>query len=805
MKLSEAWLREWVNPPVDTAALAEQLTMAGLEVDAVEAAAPPFQGVVVAEILATEPHPNADRLRVCSVSLGQGAPLTIVCGATNARPGLRVPLAQVGAELPGMQIKLAPVRGIESSGMLCSAKELGLADTSDGLYELPDDAPLGKDLRDYLLLDDAVLTLELTPNRGDCLSIQGLAREVAVLNRLPMNGPGIPAVPAQSQEQRAVVIKDPAACRRYVGRVVTGIDAMARTPQWMRERLRRSGLRSIHPVVDITNYVLLELGQPMHAFDLAKLQGGIEVRRATADEPLALLDGQTVKLHDSTLVIADGSGPIAMAGVMGGLPTAVTPDTCDIFFESACFTPKAVAGQGRRYKIHTDSLHRFERGVDPELQLKAIERATRLLIDIAGGTAGPVTDVRAKEGPAQAPIPLRHAQLTRLLGAELPAQEVEAILATLGLEVKTSGTGTWQVQAPSYRYDLSIEVDLIEEVARVYGYSRLPLRPQQVTLPAVAETESRVPEMRIREALVHRGYQEAITYSFVDPQLQDLLTPGQDAVPLDNPISAQMAVMRTTLWSGLLPAWAYSVQRQQPRVRLFELGMRFEKDPTAPNGIRQQTMIAGLVSGAIWPLQWGGSAKRLVDFYDLKADVEVILGLGGRAAEYRIEAPAAGQHHPALHPGQCARVVRITDGRAIGWLGQFSPALAPQMRSLDVGERLPLAFELDAEEVRQARVPLARAISEFPFTRRDLALVVAESVTAAAVLSCAREANIALLQDVVIFDVYRGQGLQSGFKSVALGLIFQDYSRTLTDTEVDRSIAQLQNRLEKALGATVRG
>jgi phenylalanyl-tRNA synthetase beta chain len=805
MKLSEAWLREWVNPKLDTAALAEQLTMAGLEVDAVESAAPPFHGVVVAEILAVEPHPNADRLRVCSVSLGQGAPLTIVCGAANARAGLRVPLAQVGAELPGMQIKQAPVRGIESSGMLCSAKELGLADTSDGLYELPADAPLGKDLREYLLLDDAVLTLELTPNRGDCLSIQGLAREVAVLNRLPLHGPDISAVPTQSQEQRAVVINDSAACQRYVGRVVTGINTQAHTPQWMRERLRRSGLRCIHPVVDVTNYVLLELGQPMHAFDLAKLQGGVEVRRASKDESLVLLDGQTVALHDSTLVIADDTGPIAMAGVMGGLPTAVTTDSCDIFFESACFTPKAVAGQGRRYKIHTDSLHRFERGVDPELQLKAIERATRLLVEIAGGTPGPITDVRTIATQPPAPIQLRHSRLTRLLGAELPPREVEAILTALGLEVKTTDAGTWQVQAPSYRYDLAIEVDLIEEVARVYGYSKLPLRPQQISLPAVMETETRLPEMRIREALVHRGYQEVITYSFVDSQLQAQLTPGQDAVPLDNPISAQMAVMRTTLWSGLLPAWAYSVQRQQSRVRLFELGMRFEKDPSAPNGIRQQNMIAGLVSGSVWPLQWDVNAKRLVDFYDLKADVEEILGLGGRAGEYRIEAPAADQHHPALHPGQSGRIARIADGATVGWLGQLNPVLALQIRALDMGEKLPLVFELEAEEVRLARVPSVQPVSEFPFIRRDLALVVAESVPAAELLVCVSEANTPLLQDVFIFDVYRGQGLQSGFKSVALGLIFQDYSRTLTDTEVDQSIAQLQNRLEKVLGATVRG
>ena len=795
MKLSEAWLREWVNPAVDAVKLAEQLTMAGLEVDSVEPAALAFKGVVVARILSAEKHPNADRLRVCSVEAGQKAPLSIVCGAANARAGLYAPLALVGAELPGgLKIELAPVRGVESSGMLCSPKELGLADAADGLLELPDDAPVGQDLRAYLQLDEAVLTLELTPNRGDCLSVLGLAREIAVLNNLQVTEPKQAPVAAVTSERRSVRVQDAGTCPRYVGRVVSGINPRAVTPLWMRERLRRCGLRSIHPVVDITNYVLLELGQPMHAFDLARLKGDIQVRQACSGEKLALLDEQTVVLHESTLVIADDSGPVAMAGVMGGLPTAVGDDTTDIFFESACFAPKAVAGQGRRYKIHTDSLHRFERGVDPALQARAVERATQLLLEIAGGKPGPVVDVRA-EVTKPAPVPLRHARLTRLLGAEIPAAEIERILRALDMKVTASGPDEWQVAPPSWRYDIAIEADLIEEIARIHGYARLPLRPQQVSLPAVAETETRVSEGRIRECLIQRGYQEAVTYSFVDPQLQAQLDPGTKAIDLDNPIASQMAQMRTTLWSSLLPVWLYNVQRHQDRVRLFELGMRFIRDPGMRDGIRQEPMLAGLIGGLARPEQWAMPA-RAADFYDLKADVESVLRLGGLFGDYHFE-PAS---HPALHPGQAARVVR--EGVVVGWLGRLHPGLA---KALEVKEVLPLVFELNLGSLNAGRLPVAMPISEYPFIRRDLALVVPELVSAADVLGCIRDAGESLLADVLIFDVYRGQGLQSGFKSVALGLIFQDYSRTLIDTEVDQSTARLQDRLNKVLGATVRG
>lgn len=794
MKLSESWLREWVNPPLDATALAAQLTMAGLEVDEIVTAAPDFTGVIVAKIIDIKPHPNADRLRVCTVDVGQGAILNVVCGAANARAGLVVALAQPGAELPwGVKITQAAVRGVESNGMLCSAKELGLADSSEGLLELPADLPLGNDFRQALKLDDRLLVMELTPNRGDCLSVRGLAREIAALNRLALRNVEIKSVAAQSARTLTVQIDDAAACPRYIGRIVSGINPQAVTPMWMRERLRRCGFRSIHPVVDITNYVLLELGQPMHAFDLAELKGAVHVRRARKGESLALLDGQVVELDPSTLLIADAAGPLAMAGVMGGLYSAVTEKTTDIFFESACFAPKAVAGQGRRYKLHTDSLHRFERGVDPELQRLAIERATQLLLDIAGGVPGPLSEVVGAEKTA-APVRLRHARLAKLLGAAVAPDEVSRILRDLGMQIEARGD-EWQVTPPSYRYDIAIEADLIEEVARIYGYARLPLNPKAVSLPAIAETETRVAESRLRDVFVNRGYQEAVTYSFVDPVLQARLEPQQAAIDLDNPIAAQLAQMRTTLWSGLLPAWAYNVQRQQARVRFFELGMRFVRDVSAPNGIRQEPMLAGLVSGPARPEQWALPA-RAVDFYDLKGDVEAVLRLGGSFSRFSFEAAV----HPALHPAQAAQV--SWDGQPIGWLGRLHPGLAG---IIDVKEALPLVFELQLAPLRQAHIPFSKAPSEFPFVRRDLALLVPESVSGSELRRCVQEAGEAALQDVLIFDVYRGRGLQSGFKSVALGLIFQDYSRTLTDIDVAQSIARLQSRLEKALGASIRG
>jgi phenylalanyl-tRNA synthetase beta chain len=578
MKFSEKWLREWVNPAVTTQALADQLTMAGLEVDAIEPVAGAFDNVVVGEIVAAERHPDADKLQVCRVNVGSGEPLQIVCGAANARVGIRVPAALIGATLPGdFKIKQAKLRGVESSGMLCSAKELGLAEASEGLLELAPDAPIGRSIRDYLELDDVAIELGLTPNRADCLSVAGIAREVATLYRCDVKGPAMEPVASAITDTFPVHLDAPADCPRYVGRLVRGIDIKAATPLWMKERLRRSGIRSLGPVVDVTNYILLELGQPMHAFDLAKLNGAIRVRRARTGEALKLLNGSEVKLDPEVLVIDDEKEALAFAGVMGGESSAVSDATRDIFLESAFFAPLTVAGKARKYGLHTDSSHRFERGVSSELQRTAMERATALLCEIAGGKPGPIVEVVAQESlPARKPITLRHPRIGRVLGTEIPEQEVTEILSRLGMSPAKAGEG-WQVTPPPYRFDIEIEEDLIEEVARVYGYNRLNTSLPQGALKMNPCPEARTSVARLLEVLVERGYREAITFSFVEPKLQSLLDPEESPIPLANPISAELSVMRTSLWPSLAQVLQHNIRRQQPRVRLFETGLRFRR------------------------------------------------------------------------------------------------------------------------------------------------------------------------------------------------------------------------------------
>ncbi|MGB1580102.1 MAG: phenylalanine--tRNA ligase subunit beta [Nevskiales bacterium] len=783
MKFSEQWLREWVNPDLDTQALCEQLSMAGLEVDDLTAAAPAFQQVVVAEVLAVEAHPDADKLRVCKVNDGSAESLQIVCGAANVAVGMRVPLARIGAVLPnGMKIKPAKLRGMESSGMLCSAVELGLAEQADGLMPLPADAPVGKDIRDYLQLDDHIIEIDLTPNRGDCLSILGVAREVAALNDMSVQQPKPSNIDVAHDEQRDVQITADDACSRYAGRLIQGVNATAATPQWMVERLRRSGIRSKHPVVDVTNYVLLELGQPMHAFDNGLLDGAINVRWATQGEAVKALTGESLDLSELDLVIADNSGPVALAGVVGGETTAVTAATQNVFLESACFMPKAMAGTARRHKLHTDSSHRFERGVDPAGQERAIERATQLIIDICGGQAGPIVQ----------PVTLRLARAQRLLGFDLTAEQLESTLKALGMQLAQGAEGVWQVSAPSYRYDIAIEADLIEEIVRIIGYDNLPARSQQVVLPAVEQTERRLNVNRLREAMIQRDYHEAITYSFVDPDQQAALMPESQAIDLDNPIARQLAQMRTTLWASLLPALLHNQQRQQERVRLFEVGLRFNRDQQA--GISQQPQLAGLVSGPRSQEQWGEQAAR-ADFYDVKADIEALLALGGVNAP--VEFIAA--EHPALHPGQTARIER--GGKLIGWLGVLHPRLLPVY---DLNHS-PILFELDLASLLEAEVPVFSLPSEYPAMRRDLALLVREEVSAAELLNTVRDADEPLLADVQLFDVYRGEGLPSGCKSVALSLNFQDKSRTLNELEVEGAVKRLESRLNELLDATIRG
>lgn len=788
MRISEHWLSEWVTLPAGTRELAHRLTMAGLEVDAVETAAPAFDQVVVGEITECGPHPDAERLKVCTVVDGTDTPKTVVCGAPNAAVGLRAPFARVGARLPeGVKIKATRLRGVKSHGMLCAARELGLSEESAGLMPLPADAPVGEDLREWLDLDDAVIEVELTPNRSDCLSMAGVAREVGVLTGAAVTPPAAPSVAPTMDETLDVALEQPDDCPRYCGRVIRGIDPKAPTPMWLTERLRRAGIRPLSLTVDVTNYLMLELGQPMHAFDRHRIAGGIRVRRAGAGESLTLLNGEDVTLNAGTLVIADHERPIAMAGVMGGQPTAVDTNTTDLFLEAAFFAPGAIAGRAREYGLHTDSSHRFERGVDPARCREAIERATALIIALAGGQAGPVTEAAdAAHQPQRPAIALRPERVNALLGTAIAESTMAETLTRLGMPPQAGEhAGVWSVRAPSWRFDIAREVDLIEEIARVYGYDRLPTR--RTAMPAVipAQTESRVVLSRLRSLLVDRGYHEAITYSFVPAALQSRLDPDHEALALANPLSSDMGVMRSSLWPGLIRAVLHNRNRQMPRVRLFEAGLRFRG---ALESLEQTPVVAGVVTGAAHPPHWSESG-RPVDFFDIKGDVEALLALAGPDRRWHFESAP----HPALHPGQSARV--HLDGRAIGWVGALHPE---QARGLDIDTRVYL-FELEQRAFEDRGLPAFEALSRYPAIRRDLAIVVDESISADAVRDVIQRAAGAVLESVALFDVYRGKGVSEGCKSLAMGLILQDKTRTLTDNEVDG----VQRAVVDALGETL--
>ncbi len=790
MKFSEAWLREWVNPPVDTEELADQLSMAGLEVDSVEPVAGEFEGVVVGAVLACERHPNADKLNRCSVDAGQGEPLQIVCGAPNVAAGMKVPVALVGARLGEFKIKKAKLRGVESQGMICSAAELGMAESSDGILPLPADAPVGEDLRLYLQLDDNAIDVDLTPDRGDCLGIMGIAREVGVINRCPVTPPAMEPVAAVHDQLFPVEVAAPEACPRYSCRVVRGIDPAAETPLWMQERLRRSGLRPIHPVVDVTNYVMLELGQPMHGFDLRQLEGGIQVRMARAGEPLRMLDGSDLELRDDTLVIADAAKPVAIAGIMGGEHSGVADDTTDVLLECAFFAPTAIIGKARSYGLHTDSSHRYERGVDPLLQGRAMERATRLLLEIAGGEPGPVNEVVAEAHIPQRPeILLRRQRVERLLGIAIDDDTIVDILTRLEMRV-VPAEGGWRVTAPSCRFDIGIEVDLIEEIGRIYGYTRIPTHRGSTATVMRAEPETAFSLDRAKGLLVDRDYQEAITYSFISRELHDLMDPAHGTVELANPISADMSVMRTSLWPGLLQAMKHNEARQQGRIRLFESGLRFINQG---DEIKQENMLAAVIGGSVEPEQWGAPA-RTADFFDLKGDLEALLALTGEPAAFHF-VPA---EHPALHPGQSARVER--DGRPLGWIGALHPEVE---RKLGLGGNV-LLFEIHLNGLLEGRLPAFQPLSKFPSIRRDIAIVVAEDVPFARIEACVREAAPEILQDIVLFDVYTGEKVDSGLKSLAFGLILQGTSYTLTDQEVDDAVARILASLKRQLKAQLR-
>ena len=789
MRFNEAWLREWVNPDIDTQTLAHQLTMAGLEVDAVEPAAAEFHGVIVAEVVACEPHPDADKLTVCQVSDGTTT-TQVVCGAANVRPGLKVPFAQVGAVLPGdFKIKKAKLRGQPSEGMLCGGSELGLEDLIDGLLELPADAPVGQDIREYLSLNDTIIDVDLTPNRADCLSVRGLAREVGVFNQQAVTAPDIAPVAATIADSIDVTVDNPEACPRYLGRVIKGVNISATTPLWMIERLRRAGLRPIDAVVDVTNYVLLELGQPLHAFDLSTINGGIVVRQARAGETLVTLDDQSLTLNDDTLVIADHQRPLAFAGVMGGKDSAVGATTADLFLECAFFAPLAIAGKARAYGLHTDSSHRFERGVDPQLQHQAIERATALIIAIAGGDAGPVVD-RSSDAhvPGTVELVLRSQRIKDMLGIDIAADRVEDMLTRLGMTVSAHSDGEWRVQAPSWRFDMAIEADLIEELARIYGYEHLPSR-----LPAGSPSGDPVPERilpvrHLADTLISRGYLEAITYSFAAPKLLQQVLPDVAPLPLLNPISADLGSMRTSLIAGLLSTAQHNLNRQVERLRLFETGLRFT--PTE-GALEQVPVIAGLLYGSAQPAHWGG--KRGVDFYDLKGDVEALLSL----TDPRAFTIKPGEH-PALHPGQTAAVWRGDE--VVGVFGKLHPKLAAD---LDLPKEVYL-FELAIAPLQQGQLPAFKGLSDQPRVRRDLAFVLQNDVPAGEVLDAVWTICDELLKQVHIFDIYQGDSVGAGRKSLAIGLTFQDPSRTLRDEQVNAQIDAVVARLQSQFGAELR-
>lgn len=791
MRVSESWLREMVDPLLSREELVTQLTMAGLEVEAVESAAPAFGGVRVGEIREIAPHPDADRLRVCQFAFSAGEMLQIVTGASNVRVGMRVPVAVAGAELPGgVNIGQSKLRGVPSAGMLCSEKELGLAESAEGIMELPGDAPLGMDVRDFLHLDDAVIELSLTPNRADCLSMEGIAREVAVLNSVGWNPVECAPVPAETTEVWPVEIETPEDCPRYLGRLIRGVDPAAVTPLWMRERLRRAGLRSLGPLVDVTNYVLLELGQPLHAFDAAKLSGAVRVRRAHASEKLLLLNDQEIMLDGEALVIADDSGPLALAGVMGGRASAVDDSTTGIFLECAFFSPASMMGRARRFGLHTDSSHRFERGVDPNMQRRAIERATQLILAIAGGHAGPVNERVAESSlPQRHPIPLRLERVRKILGLPFEAREVAGILTRLGLELETTPEG-WRVTPPGFRFDLGLEADLIEELGRVHGYDNLPRRIPALGSTLSAPSETRVELDRIQDLLVDRGYREAITYSFVDREILDRLTPESAAIPLRNPISAELGVMRTTLWAGLLRAAQFNLNRREARVRLFESGLRFR---TENGALLQERCLAGLATGLVVDEQWGIPARG-ADFYDVKADVEAVLALGGRQESLRF-APAS---HPALHPGQSAAIFAAE--RLVGWLGMLHPRLE---KELDFPAPVFL-FEIEQSALEEHPLPAFRPLSKFPPVRRDIAVVVGEPTQAGDVLQSIAGLRHPLIRQAWLFDLYRGHGIESGCKSLAIGLNLQDAEETLTDERIEAVVGEVLQRLARDCQAQLR-
>lgn len=794
MKFSEQWVREWVNPAVSTEQLCEQITMLGLEVDGVESVAGTFNGVVVGEVVECAQHPDADKLRVTKVNVGGDRLLDIVCGAPNCRQGLKVACATEGAVLPGdFKIKKTKLRGQPSEGMLCSFSELGIDVEADGIIELPLDAPIGTDLREYLGLNDNAIEISLTPNRADCLSIAGIAREIGVVNKQPVNQPHFEAVPATISDKVQIDLQAPEACPRYLLRVVKNVNVKAESPMWMQEKLRRCGIRSIDPIVDITNYILLELGQPMHAFDAAEVAQPVQVRFAKEGEELVLLDGSTAKLQSNTLLIADQNGPLAMAGIFGGAASGVNSETKDVILESAFFAPLAIAGRARQYGLHTDASHRFERGVDFELACKAMERATALLLEICGGEAGEVCEASSETHlPKVNTVQLRRSKLDALLGHHIETESVTEIFHRLGFDV-TYANDIWTVTSASWRFDIEIEEDLIEEVARIYGYNSIPNNAPLAHLRMREHKESDLDLARIKTALVDADYQEAITYSFVDPKIQSLLHPHQEALVLPNPISVEMSAMRVSLMSGLLGAVLYNQNRQQSRVRLFETGLRFVPDANAEFGVRQEFVLSAVITGTAKSEHWAGKAES-VDFFDLKGDLESVLSLteGGNRVRF------VAKQFDALHPGQSAAIE--LDGQEIGFIGAIHPSIS---QKLGLNGKT-FVFEILWNAIAARNVVQAKEISKFPANRRDLALVVADSVPAGELIAACKQAGGEKLVQVNLFDVYQGVGVAEGYKSLAISLTVQDNEKTLEDEEINAVISAVLAEVKQRFNAELR-
>lgn len=791
MKISENWLRTWVNPQISTEELVSTLTMAGLEVDGVEEMGAELSGILVGQIEKAEPHPEADKLQVCSVNVGAEENLQIICGAPNAREGIKVAVATIGCVLPGdFKIKKAKLRGVHSFGMLCSGKELELSDEHDGIIELASDAEIGTQLIDHLGLKDNSIDIDLTPNRGDCLGIKGVATEVGVLTQTQVNPIEVKTAEVTIDDKVEVKLNAPDANPRFVARVMKGVNINAETPEWMKARLLASDIRSIDPVVDVTNYVMLELGHPMHAFDLNNLEGAIDVRYAKDGEKLTLLDESEIELKSDTLVVADDKKALSMAGIMGGKYSGINSNTTDLLLEAAHWDPIRIAGKARNYGLHTDASHRFERGVDYNLCAQTIERATELLLEIVGGKVGPIVDqVDEAHFPQASSVKLRRTRIERLLGIKMPDEQIEDILTRLDMQLESQDDG-WLVSVPSRRFDIAIEADLIEELVRIYGYNKVPSRKPMAEMAMIRQPEKRLQKLQLAKLLANRGYQEAITYSFIDKESQQRIDPGLQPLPLLNPISSELGVMRTSIWPGLLKAVEYNQKRQHDQIRLFETGLRFVP---GDDGLVQTPVIAGVISGRRLSENWEAQNQK-VDFYDLKGDLEAIFELSAAAEQFAFVAA----QRDGLHPGQTAQILR--NGQICGYVGKLHPQT---QKEFDLDEPA-YVFELELKRVLARKLPAFSPLSKFPSIRRDIAILVKENVTSSQIIDLIGQTAKHWLNNIVIFDIYRGKGIEPGYKSVAIGFSLQRSDRTFKDSEINKTLEKIISALKNKLNAVLR-